>query len=141
MPPVVLHITTPNATLLNQDVTIFCLVTGNPIPNIEWQKHGLIISEGYDVNINISSFVRDIPEGIDGSTVASFNTDKPSVIGLLHFKSVTRNDTSNYTCTARVRLVDNKNYTNLSEPVLLEVLGKKIEKPLKLAIKIFMDFY
>ena len=125
MPPKVLNISTPSATLLKNKVTIICQTSGYPIPMITWQKNGIVITDDY-LNVSISTITKDaLKRDRELGTILLVETDMPGIIGLLHFTRVIRNDTSNYTCTARVKFVDGLTHTKESNSVFLEVLGKK----------------
>ena len=121
VPPVVLNISTPSEVRITHSSTIFCQVSGNILPSVTWRKNGTVITKDHS-NVNISTFTNQSPVSVGDNFLV--DTDIPYLISRLHFKSVSRGDTSNYTCSASVLLVGGKNHMDSSKPVHLTVLGK-----------------
>lgn len=149
MAPILVSISSPNATPLNQSVAIFCQATGFPVPTITWQKNGtgvvvtntsrfvvfsfaplLVPVSNETSDFESSDFVGGISEliranGLDVSTFTSL--DELRVVGVLYFESVVRGDTGSYTCTASNVFPVTMTLRSMSDAVPLVVLGKPVE--------------
>ena len=140
-------ITSPQDTLLNESVAIFCQVNGFPVPSILWQKDGVELNSMNISGLTIFSFQPVLINGSGSSdfespsfngnisdliiinrlNVASFNTmDSLGLVGVLYFNNVVREDTSNYHCTASNELSETRLITTQSAMVSLTILGKVI---------------
>ena len=150
--PAVENITNPSDTLLEESVTLLCLATGSPVPNITWQQDGNdIVSsgdrintlaffpraendtvgfEGDDmegVNENISEIVMMVYAEIDLSRISAQRG--LAVVSALSIGSAVRGDTGNYTCSAINQLSRTREITTTSRAVPLVILGKAVQYP------------
>ena len=136
-------ITQPSDTLLGEDVAVFCLATGYPIPSVTWQKNGVNIDSEAD-RISIFDFFSQLKNGTfesngfsGGGSIVDLLTDNTDLdsgrivdlgelgrVSVLSFTGVERGDTANYTCTISNQLPQTTQISRTSNSVPLIILGE-----------------
>ena len=120
-----------------EEVSLVCLATGYPLPEITWQKDGQNIdladlnAEDSGMNrVQILSFavvnttgggMAPSVGGVDSGEVLALG--ELGVVSVLTFTRVLREDTANYTCNATNSLPEPGVLSVVSTPIALTVLG------------------
>ncbi len=139
-------ISQPPDTLLDEDVAVFCLATGYPIPSITWQKNGADIdsevgrfsifdflpqlendtfeSSGFMMGSGEGNIADLLRENSDFTSERVLALRGLGIVSTLSFTSVESEDTANYTCTASNQLPQTTRISRKSNSVPLIILGE-----------------
>ena len=123
MSPSVQTTSTSVSSALNTPATLFCVVSGFPLPSISWLKNGTLVTA--DPNITITTISATSPQG--SGLLKQLNTSftgDAGVIAVLQFTSLRRNNNGTYVCRASTTLGQAGAFSISSNEISLTVLGK-----------------
>ena len=141
--------------LLGRPAALACLATGFPLPSLLWSKIGEemnsfndskldsrlkiieVTAESLAINSsNGSDFQGSIADLLkkhtDITTHQVLQLGELGIVGLLFFEETTREDTANYTCTAKISSPKTNTLIAVSDNISLVILGECIVIDIKL---------
>ena len=123
VPPSVLASSMTVSTVVNTSATLFCVVTGFPVPTVFWLKDNSPLTN-YGVKITTQSAAGGAGSALIEQLNISFTGDTGiGVISLLDFDFIQRRDNGQYVCQAANNFSETGIFNATSTPISLIVLG------------------
>ena len=123
-------------TVVNTSATLFCVVTGFPMPSVFWLKDNAPLMN-FRVNITTQSATSEAGSALIVQLNISFTGDI-GVISLLEFDSVQRRDNGQYACQAASNFSETGIFNATSTSISLIVLGMCIRYAVILSVASFV---
>jgi len=124
---------TSRATVVNvsAQTTLYCLVTGYPLPTVTWNKDGDILDAmcTHTSQVAVQNISMEDRQEIIGPIATRSLTNEMvelGVISVLQINSTERRDTGSYTCMATNALPQTTNLLTTSQQMSLTIVGKSI---------------
>ena len=136
VPPSVLASSMTVRTVVNTSATLFCVVTGFPMPSVFWLKDNAPLMN-FRVNITTQSATSGAGSALIEQLNISFTGDI-GIISLLDFDSIQRRDNGQYACQAANNFSETGIFNATSTPISLIVLGMCIWYAVILSVTLFV---
>ena len=125
-------------TVVNTSATLFCVVTGFPMPSIFWLKDNAPLMN-FRVSITTQSATSGAGSALIEQLNISFSGDTGiGVISLLEFDFIQRRDNGQYACQAASNFSETGIFNANSTPISLIVLGMCIRYGVILSVTLFV---
>ena len=112
--------------VVNTSATLFCLVSGYPLPTISWVKDGVVVIGDSSITITTQSATGVSNLKVLKQLNTTFTGDV-GVVSLLRISSLKRKDNGNYVCRAMNSFMETGSFSTSTSTISILVFGENLK--------------